>query len=222
MSQKIRIILIDDHSLFRESLTRLLQSEPDIQVGGDFASIAEAVETLAKGADLLLLDYDLGEERGEALLQRVRDTGFGGRILLVTGGMSDAEIVRMLRCGISGVFRKHNPPAQLVDAIQRSMRGEIWLDSHAVQALVAEAASENSEARRQGPLTERERAVLAGLFEGLTNKEIAGKLRISENAVKWVLQQLFEKTGARVRSQLVRIVLERYGKDWLTPRIAGR
>jgi DNA-binding CsgD family transcriptional regulator len=47
-------------------------------------------------------------------------------------------------------------------------------------------------------------------------------LRISENAVKWVLQQLFEKTGARVRSQLVRIVLERYGKDWLTPRIAGR
>jgi DNA-binding NarL/FixJ family response regulator len=100
---------------------------------------------------------------------------------------------------------------------------EIWLDRSAVRALVAGATAEGIEGRRiPGPLSSRQRAVLSGLFEGLTNKEIAGKLQISENAVKWVLQQLFEKTGARVRSQLVRIILERYGKDWMTAPSAGQ
>ena len=79
----------------------------------------------------------------------------------------------------------------------------------AVRSLVAGAQERSKEQRGPEPLNDRERAALSLLFEGLTNKEIAVKLEISENAVKWVVQQLFEKTGVRTRSQLVRIALEK-------------
>jgi two-component system nitrate/nitrite response regulator NarL len=218
MSQKIRILLIDDYSLFRESLARFLETVTDFQVAGSFATLAEAHAALDRErADIVLLDCDHGDEQGAALVQSAVETGLGKRVLLVTAGMSDIDTVRMLKFGVSGIFMKHSPPAQLVDAIRKAARGDIWLDSKAVRALVAGAiAGETVVPPQTATLNSRERAVLSELFEGHTNKEIAGKLQISENAVKWVLQHLFEKTGARVRSQLVRIVLERYGKDWLT------
>jgi len=217
MSQKIRIVMIDDHSLFRESLGRLLESEPDLDVVGGFASPSEAQATLVRQhVDILLLDYDLGEGQGISAVQRVIEEGFAGRVLLVTAGISDIEMVRALKDGASGVFLKHNPPGQLVEAIHRAMRGEIWLDNRSLQALVAGITTEDAGKQPfAGTLQARERNVLSGVFEGLTNKEIAARLQLSENSVKWVLQQLFATTGARTRSQLVRIAFERYGKDWM-------
>jgi two-component system, NarL family, nitrate/nitrite response regulator NarL len=79
---------------------------------------------------------------------------------------------------------------------------------------VAGASGRSDEQRTSQPLTPRERAVLKGVFEGLSNKEIAADLRISEGSVKAVMQQLFDKTGVRTRSQLVRIALERLTQDW--------
>ncbi len=131
---------------------------------------------------------------------------------MVTAGMSDADTLRALEGGCSGIFLKHSPPAQLVDAIYKVMSGETWLDSRAVKALVAGATGKLDPQRTAQPLNTRERAVLKGVFEGLGNKEIALKLDMTENAVKWVMQQLFDKTGVRTRSQLVRIALE---QRWL-------
>ena len=223
MSPVIRIALIDDHALFRESLSRLLQSESDLEVAGSFASVEDACAAIdQEPVDLILLDCDPGAGQGPMLVRRVVEARIGEHILLVTAGVSDEDTVSMLKYGISGIVLKHSPSAQLVEAIHRAVRGEVWLDKTAVRALVAGAAGGGLARQRFGePLTARERAILAALFEGLTNKEIAAKLRLSENAVKWALQQLFEKTGARVRSQLVRIVLEKYGKDWLTDSSAG-
>jgi DNA-binding NarL/FixJ family response regulator len=96
------------------------------------------------------------------------------------------------------------------------MNGEVWLDSKAVRSLIAGANNKSEEQRTAQPLTVRERTVLKYVFEGLTNKEIASALQISESSVKAVLQQLFDKTGVRSRSQLVRIALEQHSKDWLT------
>jgi DNA-binding NarL/FixJ family response regulator len=101
-----------------------------------------------------------------------------------------------------------------VEAIYKVMSGEMWLDSRAVRSLVAGASGKSDEQRTSQPLTERERAVLKGVFEGLTNKEIGVKLQTSEGTVKAVMQQLFDKTGVRTRSQLVRIALERLTEDW--------
>jgi len=166
--------------------------------------------------DIVLLDYDLGEEQGTFFLEEAKRRAFAGHILMVTAGMTDADTLRALESGASGIFLKHSPPAQLVEAIYKVRSGETWLDSRAVRSLVAGASGRTEENRTAQPLNARERTVLKGVFEGLTNKEIAANLRISESSVKAVMQQLFDKTGVRTRSQLVRIALEHHSQDWLT------
>jgi two-component system, NarL family, nitrate/nitrite response regulator NarL len=217
MAQEIRILLVDDHSLFRDSLSRLLQTEPGFRIVGSCASVPETLEIVAREQpDIILLDYDLGEEQGAAALEEIRKGGFQGRILMVTAGMSDAATVHVLESGSEGIFLKHSSPAQLVEAIRKLVAGEPWLDPRAMRSLIAGATGRSEEQRAAQALTPRERFVLQGVFEGLTNKEIAGQLQISEGSVKAVLQQLFDKTGVRTRAQLVRIALERRAQDWLS------
>lgn len=217
MHEEIRILLVDDHSLFRDSLSRLLQTEPGFRIAGSCATIAEALSIIAsQHPDIILLDYDLGEEQGTAALDEIRKHGFQGRVLMVTAGMSDAATVRVLESGSEGIFLKHSSPAQLVEAIRRLMAGEPWLDPRAMRSLIAGATGKSEEQRNSQVLTQRERMVLKGVFEGLTNKEIAAQLQVSEGSIKAVMQQLFDKTGVRTRAQLVRIALEKRAEDWLT------
>ena len=117
--------------------------------------------------------------------------------------------MRAFEGGASGVFLKHSPPAQLIEAIHKVTNGEMWLDSRAVRSFVAGASVRTAAEPVPQSLSARERSVLKAVFEGLTNKEIAAHLQLSESSVKAVLQQLFEKTGVRTRSQLVRIAIER-------------
>ena len=106
--------------------------------------------------------------------------------------------------------------SRLSEAIRKVIAGEVWLDPAVTRSIIAAATGNAAAPRRGGGLTQREQAVLKGVFEGLTNKEIGGRLSISESSVKAVLQQLFEKTGVRTRSQLVRIALEKHSDEWLT------
>jgi two-component system, NarL family, nitrate/nitrite response regulator NarL len=213
MSAKIRILLIDDHSLFRDSLSRLLQTETDFQIAGSCASATAALaEPYLKDVDVVLLDYDLGEEEGTRFLDQAAGRGFSGHILLVTAGMSDTLMFRALQSGSSGIFLKHSPPGHLVGVVA----GEMWLDPGVARSIIAVATGSNAPKRTSQALTEREQAVLKGVFGGLTNKEIGSRLAISESSVKAVLQQLFDKTGVRTRSQLVRFALEKHSEDWLT------
>ena len=221
MREEIRILLVDDHSLFRDSLSRLLETEPGFRMVGSCATVAEALpiitsEHAQNQPDIILLDYDLGEEQGTVALDEIRKHGFKGRVLMVTAGMSDAATVRVLESGSEGIFLKHSSPAQLVEAIRRMVAGEPWLDPRAMRSLIAGATGKSEEQRSSQALTARERFVLQGVFEGLTNKEIAAQLQVSEGSIKAVMQQLFDKTGVRTRSQLVRIALEKRAEDWLT------
>jgi DNA-binding NarL/FixJ family response regulator len=217
MEPQIRILLIDDHSLFRESLGRLLEAEPDFRIAATCAGVGEALAILDRQpVDVVLLDYDLGDEQGSAFLEEAKRRRFEGRILMVTAGMDDAGTLRAFEAGVSGLFLKHSPPAQLIEAIHKVVRGEMWLDPRAVRSLVAGAHEKSDGQQTAQALTARERSVLKAVFEGLTNKEIAANLQISESSVKAVLQQLFDKTGVRTRSQLVRIAIEQHAGDWLT------
>jgi len=206
---------VDDHGLFRESLSRLLQAEPDFRIASTCASVSEALAVLDRESiDVVLLDYDLGEEQGSSFLDAAKQKGFAGRVLMVTAGMTDAGTLRALESGAAGIFLKHSPPAQLVEAIHKVAGGEMWMDSRALRSLVAGASGKSEEERSVQPLTARERVVLKGVFEGLSNKEIAARIQTSEGSVKAAMQQLFDKTGVRTRSQLVRIALERLSQDW--------
>ena len=214
ITEGIRVLLVDDHNLFRESLGRLLQAEPFMKVVGNCGSVREGLSVLEQETvDVILLDYDLGNEHGMSLQKEVVRRGFKGRVIMVTAGMSDQEMIGALENGVSGIFLKSSSPAQLIEAIGRVMSGEPWLDPKAMKAVISFAAGKSQQQRQQ--LSDRERAVLKGVFEGLTNKEIAVQLGISESLVKAVIQQLFDKTGVRTRGQLVRIALERSELGWI-------
>ncbi len=208
--EKVRLLIVDDHVLFREGLARLLGAEPDFEVVGECASVEEALAILAQApVDVVLLDIDLGARRGTELLVQARRRGLTCRVLVVTAGLDDAEAAQLVREGASGIFLKHGSPAVLAKSIRRVMEGEASIDQRLLSSLVGLEPSRGEEERR-ATLTDRERDVLRGVFEGQANKEIAAHLGISESSVKGALQQLFHKTGVRTRSQLVRIALEQY------------
>lgn len=207
----IRLLIIDDHALFRESVARLLQAEPGFDVVAGCASGAEALRIIeaSTNIDVVLLDLDLGQEKGQDFLDLFRETGFGGKVLLVTAGVSDSELPGLIRKGVSGVFLKHSSPAALIQGIRETAEGKTLYDQDMLRRAMEQADFRRDAASRP-KLTERERQVLLFVFEGWANKQIADKLGISESAVKASLQQLFAKTGVRTRSQLVRVALEQY------------
>ena len=218
MYKQIRVLIVDDHTLFRESLGRLLEADTECKIVGACASVEEALKIVAREQiDLVLLDYDLGEKPGTHFLEESKLRGFTGPVLMVTGGMADTVMLRALDNGASGIFLKSSPLAELTQAIHRVMNGEIWIDSGMVKTLLTDARRRGGEARQES-LSERERSVLRCVFEGLSNKEIGQRLSISEGSVKAALQQLFARTGVRTRSQLVRIAVERHSQDWLSEK----
>jgi DNA-binding NarL/FixJ family response regulator len=215
MNQQMRVLIVDDHTLFRESLSRLLESETDCTIVGTCASVDDAVQIMKKDKiDLVMLDYDLGEQPGTHLLSEARKNSFDSRVLMVTGGMSEPTILRALDNGARGIFLKSSPLVELIQAIRRVIMGEIWVDPALMKSLLASARHRNPEEHRE-ILSERERKVIRYVFEGLSNKEIGQQLNISEGSVKAALQQLFARTGVRSRSQLVRIAVEKHSHDWL-------
>ncbi|MBZ5621034.1 MAG: response regulator transcription factor [Acidobacteriia bacterium] len=206
--QPIRLLLLDDHILFREGLSRLLASEPDFEMTGHCGTAAEALSMLRRSpVDIVLLDFDLGEDHGSHFISAAREAGYAGRILMITAGMTATESSIALQLGASGIFLKHNSPVTLAKAIRLVAGGEMWVDQRVIQ-LMADGVHQREDQGIRRRLTEREQQVLRGIFEGLTNKEIASQIGVSEGAVKATLQQLFQKTRVRTRSQLVRIALE--------------
>jgi len=206
----IRLLLIDDHTLFRESLARLLQSEPGFEVVSNCSSLVEGVQIIkSREIDMVLLDLDLGPEKGNDLLEELQEMDFKGKVLLVTAGVNERDVLAMIQQGIAGIFMKHSPPALLVEGIRDAMKGKVLFDQDLLRRALEAPGASPSGSRHTG-LTTRERLVLSLVFEGLTNKEIADRIQISESAVKSCLQHLFTKTGVRTRSQLVRVALEKY------------
>jgi two-component system nitrate/nitrite response regulator NarL len=205
---RTRLLLLGDHLLFREGLSRLLSAERDFHLVAQCATFAEALNVLERHAvDMVVLDCDFSKGRGFDSIHKVRESRYRGRLFILTDGMNGGDAVRALWLGACGIFLKSRPPKELSDAIRRVMAGETWVDESCIRALTqAIDRSVHREQRRK--LTERERLVLRHVSEGLTNKEIAATLNVTEGSVKSALQQLFVKTGVHKRSQLVRIALE--------------
>ena len=201
--QPIRLLLLDDHVLFREGLSRLLVTEPDFEMVAQCGTPAEALSILrGSPIDIVLLDYDLEDDTGTRFLSAANAAGYRGKVLMVTAGMNELQCSLAWSLGISGISLKHSSPASLLQAIRTVAAGGVWNDPKAI-------VPANPRVPKSSGLTPREQQILRGVLEGLTNKEIAHNIGVSLSSVKATLQQLFDKTAVRTRSQLVRIALER-------------
>ena len=127
---------------------------------------------------------------------------------MVTAGVSGREAIQLIQAGVHGIFHKHNTPKKLCDTIRQVARGEVFLETAYLNPVFHNLNAPKSGEPR---LTERDKAILRFLFEGLANKEIASHLRVSEGAVKASISQLFHKLSVRTRAQLVKVALEQYG-----------
>jgi DNA-binding NarL/FixJ family response regulator len=203
----VRALLIDDHALFRESICRVLRDAEGLEIE-HCSSIREALPLLEqKQFDLVLLDHDLGSERASQFLPAARQIGFEGRVLVVTAWISENEARRLIRQGVAGIFLKQGPISQLNESIRTVLAGGTWMD----RSFTRMEENGGGPAQSGSPIfTERQRMVLRFVLEGLSNKEIAWRLQISESYVKAILQSLFQKTGVRTRGQLVRVAVEQY------------
>jgi len=200
---RIRIILLDDNLLFRESLAGLLAAEQDFELVAECATPVEALKSLRQSAvDVILVDIAIAKD----FIPWARKVHYSGKSLVIARQLDATGSATVLKYGASGVFLASDSFSRLKQAIRLVASGEAWVD-HKVVQLLAERYP-HFEARWQGNLTQREQAVLHGVVDGLSNKKIGDQIGVSESTIKAALQHLFKKAGVRTRSQLVRIALE--------------
>jgi two-component system nitrate/nitrite response regulator NarL len=202
--QRIRLVLLDNHVLFRESLARLLVSEHDFELVAECTTSADALKSLKnREADVILVDAGIAKD----FIPRARGTHYSGKTLVIASEIDAADSAIVLKEGLSGIFLASDSSSRLVQAIRLVAHGQAWLDQKVVRLLAERYPDYND--RWSGTLGERERSILQGIVDGLSNKKIGARIGVSESTIKATLQNLFSKAGVRTRSQLVRIALER-------------
>jgi DNA-binding NarL/FixJ family response regulator len=203
-SSAIRILLVDDHAMFREGVKLLLQRESQLDVVGEAGSPEEALDLAAREKpDLVLLDVDLSGHDGLDLIEALQASAPASDIIVLTG-MRDAELqTRALRAGARGFVQKEQTGELVLRAIEKVRAGEVWFDRNTVGAAVSRLVSgEPDEDAQVGTLTAREKDITRLVGEGLKNDAIAERLFISEKTVRNHLTVIFDKVGVRDRLHL--------------------
>jgi DNA-binding NarL/FixJ family response regulator len=203
----IRILLVDDQSLFREGLRTLLSVQPDIEVVGEAANGEEAIRlTASLHPSVVLMDLQMPVLDGAAATRRIRAAHPECRVIVLTIFDDDERVFEGLRAGAVGYLLKDAPSGKLVEAIRAAARGESFLQPSVAAKVVAEFArlADHPSARHDPlvePLSDRELDVLRLIADGASNKEIAAQLVIAEGTVKNHITNILGKLGVRDRTQ---------------------
>jgi two-component system nitrate/nitrite response regulator NarL len=201
----VRILVADDHAIFRDGLRKLLEGADDVTIIGEASNGNECVKMLAKlKPDILLLDLRMPEKDGLGVLEEINFDSASTRVIVLTAAEDDRDVVRAMRLGARGVVLKQSASDLLLKSIRKVNEGEIWLDNRMTSEVI-DAFKKSSEAgqRREKPLlSDREKEIVQLVAQGFRNREIGEKLFISEQTVKNHLHNIFDKLGVSDRLEL--------------------
>ncbi|QKW22184.1 response regulator transcription factor [Kitasatospora sp. NA04385] len=197
----IRVLLVDDHQVVRRGLRTFLEVQDDIEVVGEAADGAAAVERAAELApDVVLMDLKMPKVDGIEALRLLRERGSAARVLIVTSFTEHRTVVPALRAGAAGYVYKDVDPEALAGAIRSVHAGHVLLQPELAAALLAEDVPAPPQGRG-GTLTDREREVLSHIADGRSNREIARTLHLSEKTVKTHVSNILMKLDVADRTQ---------------------
>lgn len=200
-SRAVRIVIADDHPIFRDGLKKLLESEPEFAVVGEAEDGVEAVNvTQALDPDVLLLDLAMPRMGGLDSLSAMQ--GLHTRVIILTAAIGEAAILRAIQLGARGVVLKEVATRQLIENIRRVVNGEYVMGDEVLGDLVDAIRRPGSDPQRRYNLTRRELDIIAAVVAGQSNKDVADQLAISIQTVKHHLTSIFDKTGVSSRLEL--------------------
>jgi two-component system, NarL family, nitrate/nitrite response regulator NarL len=215
-AQPIRIVIADDHPIFRDALKLLLSREVDFRVVAEVGHGDEVLPAVEMHKpDILLLDLKMPGTHGLTILQKLQISGnVTTKVIVLTGSEDKSEFVHAMKLGTCGIVLKQSPTDLLFKSIRKVHGGEIWLDSDTTTAVMQQfatggddrpmptASPTNGRARERSPLSQREREIVGLVAQGFKNKEMAEKMFISEQTVKNHLHNIFDKLGVSDRLEL--------------------
>jgi DNA-binding NarL/FixJ family response regulator len=206
----IRCLLIDDHTLFRAGLRRLLESEDDFRVVAETGEAKEAVERICDfRPDVVLMDIGMPGMSGFEAARLLRERWPHGRIVFLTMYEEEEYLLQALEVGASGYVLKDSPAQKLIHAVREAHRGARYVSPKLLGKLAARLRPLGNRDKSQGPLTPREREVVKLIAEGSSVRQIAGRLRLSVKTVEAHKFNLMRKLRIHNKAQLVTYAIQK-------------
>lgn len=208
MMEPIRLLVVDDHSLFRQGLINILMNMAEFIIVGEAANGVEALLMLEKtNPDMMLMDINMPQMDGIETIAAIREKGYKLPVFMLTISKSDKDLFKAIKAGADGYILKNIEPEDLKLAVLRGYNGQGFL-SPEMTSSVLNVISKGKNQYQKTPLTERELQILNFLRKGWTTSDISTELVISENTVKTHIRHILEKLSASNRTEAVSIAIQ--------------